>query len=83
MNTLFVQIKCQLGESYGVAERIVDTLEDGKIYSTSGPFDLMAIFHLDGSIDPGVFVNERLHAISGIADTNTILAFNAFTPKGR
>jgi hypothetical protein len=37
--------------------------------------------YMDNDVDPGVFVNTRLHNVPGIADTNTTIAFNAFTPS--
>lgn len=83
MKTLFVQIKCELGKAYDVAAYIVDEIIEAQIYSTSGQYDLIGVFNLDDSVDPGVFVNKRLHTVPGLAETNTIIAFNAFTPAGR
>ena len=81
MKTLIVQIKCQLGEAYNVAAYIIDNVVECAIYSISGHYDLLAIVHLDEDVDPGLFVTQRLHKVPGIADTSTMIAFNAFTPK--
>lgn len=81
MKTLIVQVKCKLGEAYAVAAHIVDDVHECEIYSISGAYDLLALFRLDDDIDPGVFVNKRLHQVPGIVDTNTMIAFNAFTPS--
>ncbi len=81
MKTLIVQIKCKLGEAYGVAAYIADNVAQCQIYSISGAYDLLAIINLENDIDPGVFVTTRLHSVPGIADTNTTIAFNAFTPS--
>jgi hypothetical protein len=83
MKTLIVQIKCQLGEAYNVAGYIVDNVAEAYIYSISGPYDLLAIFNLDDDVDPGVFINTQLHKVPGIAETNTMIAFNAFARAGR
>jgi hypothetical protein len=83
MKTLIVQIKCKLGEAYDVAAFIVDNIFECQIYSISGAYDLLAIINLEDDIDPGVFVNKRLHTAPGILETNTMIAFNAFTPKAR
>jgi hypothetical protein len=81
VKTLIVQIKCKLGAAYGVAAAIVDDVQGCQIYSISGAYDLLAIINLDDDVDPGVFVTGKLHAVPGIADTNTMIAFNAFTPS--
>jgi len=82
MKTLIVQIKCQLGEAYNVAAYIIDNVAPCQIFSISGTYDLMAIINLEQDIDPGVFINAKLHKVPGIAETNTMIAFNAFTPAG-
>lgn len=82
MKTLIVQIKCQLGEAYNVAAYIIDKVIPCHIYSISGHYDLLAIINLDDEIDPGVFVNTKLHKVPGIGETSTMIAFNAFTPGG-
>jgi len=83
MKTLIVQIKCKLGEAYDVAAFVVDNVAQCQIYSISGQYDLLAIVNLEDEVDPGVFVNKRLHAVPGIVETNTMIAFNAFTPSGK
>ena len=40
MTALFVQIKCELGRAYDVANAIVDAEIASEIYSTAGDFDL-------------------------------------------
>ena len=83
MKTLIVQIKCKLGEAYDVAAFVVDNVAQCLIYSISGQYDLLAIVNLEDEVDPGVFVNKRLHCVPGIVETNTMIAFNAFTPSGK
>jgi len=83
MKTLIVQIKCQLGEAYNVAAYIVDNVAQCQIYSISGAYDLLALINLESEVDPGMFVNKRLHSVPGIAETSTMIAFNAFTPSAR
>jgi DNA-binding Lrp family transcriptional regulator len=83
MKTLIVQIKCKLGEAYDVAAFVVDHVAQCQIYSISGQYDLLAIVNLEDEVDPGVFVNKRLHCVPGIVETNTMIAFNAFTPSGK
>ena len=68
MKPLYVQIKCELGRAYEVADALIDTLEEtSEVYSTSGDYDLMAKFYL-----------AEDQSIAGIRDTHTILAFRLF-----
>lgn len=81
MKTLIVQIKCKLGEAYNVAAYVIDNIIECQMYSISGVYDLLAIINLDEDIDPGMFIEKRLHTAPGILETNTMIAFNAFTPS--
>jgi DNA-binding Lrp family transcriptional regulator len=80
MQTIFVFIKCELGQAYEVAADIVDNITQlSEIHSVSGEFDLLAKVHLDENQDIGRFVNETLHKIPAVKDTQTLMTFNAFT----
>ena len=78
MTPFFVQIKCQLGKSYEVANKIADAEIASEIYSTAGEFDLLIKFYVEPGIDIGHFINEKVQTIAGIQDTRTILTFKAF-----
>ncbi|MGZ9034691.1 MAG: Lrp/AsnC ligand binding domain-containing protein [Rhodospirillales bacterium] len=83
MKTIFVQIKCELGAAYDVADRIVECVEEAsEIYSTSGTYDLLLKCYLDDGTDIGHFVTERVQRLSGIKDTFTTVAFKAFPVAG-
>ena len=74
----FVQIKCDLGKSYGVANAIADAEIASEICSTAGEFDLLVKFYVEQGTDIGHFVNERVQTIAGVKDTLTIITFKAF-----
>ena len=74
----FVQIKCDLGKSYAVANAIADAEIASEIYSTAGEFDLLVKFYVAQGTDIGHFVNERVQTIAGVKDTLTIITFKAF-----
>jgi DNA-binding Lrp family transcriptional regulator len=74
----FVQIKCRLGKSYEVANRLADAEIASEIYSTAGEFDLLVKFYVEDGTDIGHFVNEKVQGIPGIQDTRTIITFKAF-----
>lgn len=79
MRPIFVQIKCEMGAAYKVAQMAVDTIAElSEIYSTSGQYDLLGKFYLDAAQDTGLFVTERVQTIPGVADTYTLITFNAF-----
>jgi DNA-binding Lrp family transcriptional regulator len=78
MIPFFVQIKCQLGKSYDVANALAESEIASEIYSTAGEFDLLVKFYVDRDTDIGHFVNEKVQAIAGIQDTRTIITFKAF-----
>lgn len=79
MKPLYVQIKCELGKAYDVAERLVEGLEEtSEVYSITGVYDLLAKFYLPEEQSVGEFVNFKLHKIPGIRETASIMAFRLF-----
>lgn len=80
MRTFYIFIKCKLGKTYDVAAGLVDAAEYAPmVHSISGRYDLIAQYHLPDDQDIGRFVNETVHPLPGIEDTETIICFNAFT----
>ncbi len=81
MRAIFVMMKCEMGQAYRVAQDAADTVEQlSELYSISGQYDLLGKFYLAPEEDIGRFVTERLQTISGVKDTYTLIAFNAFSP---
>ena len=78
MVPFFVQIKCQLGKSYEVANRLADAKIASEIYSTAGDFDLLVKFYVEQQTDIGHFITEKVQTIPGVQDTRTIITFKAF-----
>jgi DNA-binding Lrp family transcriptional regulator len=78
MTPFFVQIKCELGKSYQVANALAEDEIASEIYSTAGDYDLLVKFYVDAGTDIGHFVNEKVQCIPGIKDTHTIITFKAF-----
>ena len=79
MQTIFVQVKSQLGLAYRGAEELGDIDGGSEVYSVSGPYDLLAKCYLPDEDDVGRFVNHRIQSVVGIRDTQTIITFNAFS----
>ncbi|HUZ65102.1 MAG TPA: Lrp/AsnC ligand binding domain-containing protein [Acetobacteraceae bacterium] len=80
MRAIFVMMKCEMGQAYRVAQLAADTIEElSELYSTSGQYDLLGKFYLEPEQDTGLFVTERLQTLEGVADTYTLITFNAFS----
>ncbi len=78
MQTFFVEIKCALGRTYEVANALAQAEIASEIYSIAGSYDILAKFYVGSEVDIGHFIGEKIHAIAGIRDTRTIIAFKAF-----
>ena len=79
MQTIFVMVKCDLGEAYRVADEAAQEEQVSEVHSTSGQYDLMMKCFIDDDVDIGHFVTENIQRLSGVKDTFTIIAFKAFT----
>ena len=79
MQTIFIMVKCQLGETYKVADEAVQTEQVSEVYSVSGQYDLLMKCYLEDSQDVGQFVTDKVQTIGGIKDTFTLITFKAFS----
>lgn len=80
MQTIFVQVKCELGRAYDVAAEAVESVPQvSEVHSISGQYDLMLKCYLDDGDDIGHFVTESIQRLDGVRDTFTTIAFKAFT----
>jgi len=79
MQTIFVQVKCELGKAYEVADAaVLDVEEVSEVHSISGDYDLLMKCFLPAATDIGHFVTGRLQTLPGVKETYTIIAFKAF-----
>ena len=78
MNCVFVQIRCEPGRTYEVADAIYDREVVSELFSTSGDYDLLMKVYIPSEEDVGKYLNERLFGIDGISRTLTTLTFKAF-----
>jgi len=80
MQTIFVMVKCDLGQAYRVADAAVQEIEQvSEVHSISGQYDLLMKCYLDGDTDIGHFVTEKIQTLDGVRDSFTIIAFKAFS----
>ena len=78
MQCVFVQLRCQPGKTYAVADALYEREVVSELYSTSGDFDLLAKIYIPDGEDIGKFVNDRVVNIDGIVRSLTTLTFKAF-----
>lgn len=79
MQTIFVQVKCDLGKAYEVADAAVLNIEEvSEVHSISGNYDLLMKCYLPAEADVGHFVTDKLQRLDGVRDTYTIVAYKAF-----
>jgi DNA-binding Lrp family transcriptional regulator len=52
-----------------------------EVYSVAGPFDVVAIARVKEHEDLSDLVAEKIGGLQGIADTQTLIAFRAFSKK--
>jgi len=78
MNCVFIQLRCEPGKTYEVADAIYEREIVSEMYSTSGDFDLMLKLYVPEGSDVGKYVNDSLLDIPGIRRSLTTLTFKAF-----
>ncbi|RMD65375.1 MAG: Lrp/AsnC family transcriptional regulator [Alphaproteobacteria bacterium] len=80
MQTIFIMVKCELGQAYKVADEAVQAIEQvSEVHSTSGEYDLLIKCYLPDDQDIGHFVTESVQTLPGVKDTFTLIAFKAFS----
>ena len=75
---VFIQIRCEPGTTYKVAENIALLEIHSELYSTSGDFDLMMKLYIPESADVGKYINDNLLNIEGIKRSLTTLTYKVF-----
>lgn len=80
MQTIFIHVKCELGQSYRVADQAVMEVEQvSEVHSTSGQYDLLMKCYLAEGQDVGHFVTSQIQMLNGVKDTFTLITFKAFS----
>jgi DNA-binding Lrp family transcriptional regulator len=78
MQCVFVQVRCEPGRTYAVAEAIYDREVVSELYSTSGEYDLIAKVYVPEGEDVGRYLSDRMFDVPGIQRTLTTMTFRAF-----
>lgn len=81
MQSFFIFVRCERGQTYEVGRRIVRDVPGVKeVSSISGKWDLLVQLAVDDRQDVGELINERLAAIDGIKRTKTLVAYFVYNP---
>lgn len=78
MSCVFVQLRCEPGKTYDVADALYEREICSELYSTSGDFDLLAKVYIPADEDVGKFINDNITNIPHIQRSLTTLTFKAF-----
>lgn len=78
MRAVFVQLQCQPGTTYQVADELFEREVATELYSTSGEYDLLMKIYVEPDVDIGKFINENVANVPGIVRSLTTLTFKAF-----
>ncbi|UUP17660.1 Lrp/AsnC ligand binding domain-containing protein [Nitratireductor thuwali] len=78
MRPVFVQLRCQPGKTYEVADMLYEREIASELYSTSGEFDLLLKVYIEDGVDVGKFINDNVANVPGIVRSLTTLTFKAF-----
>lgn len=78
MRPVFVQLRCEPGKTYEVADAIYEREIASELYSTSGEYDLLLKIYIEDGVDIGKFINDNIANVPGIRRSLTTLTFKAF-----
>jgi DNA-binding Lrp family transcriptional regulator len=81
MITAFVHIKTAHKRTGEIAQRIAEIPHVAEVYSVTGPYDLIAILHLPSYEQLAEVVPDQISMTDGVTETETTLAFRAFTKR--
>lgn len=79
MITAFVLINAQQARIADLAQELAEVDGVYEVYSVAGSVDIVAVIRVRDHDDLAEVVTKRMSALTGIVDTNTLLAFRAYS----
>ncbi len=79
MVTAVILLKVARDRIGGIAEALADMEGVSEVFSVSGRYDLVAIARVGSNDDLAELVTGRMLKLEGIQDTETMLAFRAYS----
>ncbi len=77
----FVLIDAMPARVAPLAVELADVAGVAEVYSVAGHADLVAVVRVRHHEELADVVTRRIHALDGITDTRTLIAFQAFSRK--
>jgi DNA-binding Lrp family transcriptional regulator len=74
-----VLLKVERGAINEVAQQLAELAGISEVYSVGGRYDLVAILRVPDNDALAALVTEQMLRIDGIADSETLIAFRAFS----
>ena len=81
MITAIVLINTAQGRTPEVAESLLELPGVTEAYSVAGPYDLVAMVRVEHHDDLADVVAGRIQKVPGIAETNTLIAFQTYARR--
>lgn len=79
MVTAVILMNVAKGSINEVASKLAEVPGVAEVYSVAGRYDLAVILRVRSSDELADLVTNRLHAVSGILETETMIAFRAWS----
>jgi DNA-binding Lrp family transcriptional regulator len=79
MVTAIVLVCAERGQVNDVAQALLEIQGVSEVYSVGGRFDLVAMLRVGSNEELAAAVTEHLQKISGIRETETLIAFKAMS----
>ena len=79
MVTFIILLNVQSNKITEIAEQLAGLPEISEVYSVTGNYDLVVIVRTRSNDEVAELVTKRLGKIDGIEQTDTMLAFKAFS----
>ncbi len=81
MVTAFILMNVERPRLTSIAEDLLKIDGIAEVYSVAGPFDIVAIARVKEHEQLSDLVTRHVAALEGIVDTETLIAFRAFSKK--
>ena len=81
MVTAFILINVERPRLKSIADDLLAIDGIAEVYSVAGPFDMVAIVRVKEHEQLSDLVTEKISALDGITDTETLIAFRSFSKK--
>jgi DNA-binding Lrp family transcriptional regulator len=79
MVNAIVLLKVKQAHINDVAQQLAGLDGISEVYSVGGRYDLVAILRVKDNNELAQLVTERMHQVEGITDTETLIAFRAYS----